>query len=191
MFPLYIRAAVFIAAIILIFLLPAFLMYFLGFKPRENNIDRYIETRCYIAQHDIRKVSCPYECNCNYNINNKYVCDTCYTDCYNGYVHIEYMIGDKKHDIIKPTINRTTEEEIIKVLDHDAPINSYIACSYRKNNHSDITFDLDAEIDNYKSKESAHSYYLGFIFFCMTGGMIFMTWVLGEIIYCVKRYIQW
>lgn len=188
MFPLLIRIIILSIFVTIIFVVPAFLMYFLGYKPRHDKLDAYVNTTCYVLNHDIKKTSCAYQCNCQYDINNRYECETCYNDCYDGYVEVIYIIDNKKYDIIKLTINRSTSVEVASVLDRDAPIDKYIPCRYRKKDHGDITFDEEAKIDNTRAREKEQSFYLGFIFFCIMGTMIIFTWLLGEIGLCVKKW---
>jgi len=158
-----------------------------GYVANRNHNATQIPAECLCIDHLIVKSRCSYSCRCRTitydcgrtNLCSRTVCDTCYKDCYYGYVNL--TIVNVVYDVFKYVIRYDHEHTVINYLNEHFPIGSSTKCYYDKDKHFDISFDL---------KDEEGPYVAGLVF-CLLAALFLVAWGIFEltilIAYCVNR----
>jgi hypothetical protein len=152
-------------------LMPALLLYYLGYEKGNSFNKNAVKTNCLIINHDINMYTDSYSCNCMTDTKGQQLCSTCYTDYYNGYIDVEYEVDNveytKNYQVL---INLASRGQVEDDLNDDYPIGSQIDCYYDKNNPS----------VNKLNKVNTTVFFAFFIIFCIIGGIV----CIGGLIIC-------
>lgn len=177
-----------VVIIVSIICISALLLYFLGIQKDLTWNNNAVRTSCNILNHNIEKQICWHAKVCptstesyttmaeSYQTTTK-LYQSCYSNCYDGYIKVEYVINEKKYDKLFQIYYKS--DYFIYVsngLDNNYPINSDITCYYNKYDHNDAGLSLiDITVN-----------LVFFIIICCIAGSI----LIGSIILFIKMKYQ-
>lgn len=146
MIPFYLRLPLAIFLLLLLALMPALLLRFLGHEVRVDWNENAAETRCEIVDHYTVERTCSETCDCyTYSCGRSapcYSCSTCYYTCYDGYVTVEYWAGDYQYtDSIDVATERSQASALAEARE-EYPLDSESACYYQTDDATDWRFEL-------------------------------------------------
>lgn len=168
----------------LLCLMPALLLYYLGYQARMDWNNGAVQTDCVVVDGYIDIDTCSESCNC-YQVcsgsgNQKSChtnCNTCYYDCYDVYVRVSYSIDNDTNiqSEIKVKNDLRHRHDATKVLEKKYKVGSKKGCYYQEDNPTDVRFSL----------HNPTGYLAGFFIFVILGGLCFICFIGGLIyIYC-------
>ncbi len=160
----YIGLGIFLLTLICC-LMPALLLYFLGYVATNDWNQDAVQTTCTILRNYVVDDRCSYSCNCRKNSNGASTCQTCYYTCYNGLIDVDYV---SNNDTILSTIevyhHVSDRAKVQNDLHANYPISKSVTCYY---DPAEPTFVL---LD-YKNGAVFLAF---FIIFCILGSVIFI-----------------
>lgn len=171
------RGGIILTLVSILCLLPALLLWFLGYKEKGDWNKTAVETNCLITDHKTPERSCSYSCNCHSTCHKSTdgqscstTCSTCYRQCWDEVMVLQY----EYHYIVytKDWVVDTeySEFEASEQLKEDYPIGSEITCYLNPNNPNDLRLELNNI-----------AIFLGFfIVFVILGGLICSGWIVYE-----------
>lgn len=146
-----IKYAIIAAIGLIVLLLPALLLYFLGYVPRDEFNQNSLETQCNVTGYTIGEDTCSYSCNC-YSIctgttDSRHCsthCQTCYYTCYDGYINVLYndTTDTVYNSIILIYNDYRSEGKVVEKLTKKYPINHNIDCFYDQYNPFEVKVKL-------------------------------------------------
>lgn len=141
----------------LLFFMAGMLMFYLGYEETISFNNGLIETKCRVVEHIGPTMhTCSEQCNCvtycsgSGSSQSCYTsCQTCYYDCYDASIRVNYTVTQTNNNIRENTIfsdtlqvanDRRSESSAQRSLD-EYPINYEFICLYDSNNPEDVFFD--------------------------------------------------
>ncbi len=172
---IFLRGAIILLVISVITLMPCLLLYYLGYTPNLDWNQSATITQCKVYDHIITNKTCSVSCNCA-SITSVITCDTCYFECYDGYISVTYAIYNNTIEVIS---NNEFYDNVVDYLNNNYPINESVVCYYQ----SDDPYDVRVNYKNYIV------YLVFFIIFVSLGSLILLVWLSCEIIFkcCYHR----
>lgn len=166
--------AIFIPVSILILcLMPALLLYFLGYVENTEWNNDAVETKCTVIGHKVKDDTCYYTCNCVHSTNT-HTCATCEYECYHGYVDTNYTVDHINYNKTFGVYDSYEEkDDVVKKLNKNYPIGKKIDCYYQKDDPTDIK----------RGHVDTNVFLAFFIIFCIVGFIILVVWISLEL-YC-------
>jgi hypothetical protein len=177
---LLIRGLCVLLAIGIFSLMPALLLYYLGYSSIHSWNRDAVATTCQVINYTIVQHNCSYECNC-YDICVKgctTYCDTCYSTCYDSDIDVSYNTsnGTMFSQIIVYGNQGNPNVTINETLTH-YPMNTTFTCYYESSNPSDVRLSYDTDT----------VYLAFFIVFIVLGGLGLLLWIGLEIGFHLHR----
>ncbi|XWV25973.1 putative orfan [Tupanvirus soda lake] len=158
-------------------LTPALLIYFNGFGEELYWNNNAVETKCNVTNNEIKTEVCYYQCHC-INKGGKRKCQNCHSNCYNGYIYVEYMVSRNEFYAMLEVISHDNDyTNLENKLNEEYPVGYLLTCYYNKKNPNDVRLEL----------ENIDVYLAFFIFFCVVGGFILFGWISYEIYALYRR----
>ena len=138
-------------------LMPALLLYFLGYQAEISWNKNTVETLCTVTGHKI------YGSNCG-----RY-------PCYDGYIYSNYTDYNENYyqELVKVYNGEDTEKKVEEKLENNYPIGSETRYYYKEDDPTDVRIDY----------KTGTIYYVFFIILCVITGLI----PLGCMLFIVKR----
>ena len=162
------RAIIVLLSTAICCLMPALLLYFLGYATPANWNNNALKTTCNITDNYVTAMTCSYSCNCRW-IGKIQRCDTCNRRCYNGYITVTYVDFHEniQYETVEVYSGQPSDYTVQKDLDNNYPTNSQIACYYQKDLTTNVRINLtDTTV-----------FLAFFIVFCCLTGLIIIGWV--------------
>jgi hypothetical protein len=172
---IYWRGLIVIIVISVVFLMPALLLYYLGFEEGITWNRNAVETTCVITNTYIQTDAHPYNCNCT-GTKSRRRCKTCYVNYYDGYIDVTYMADNTSFYKTFQVYSSFKDFAIIENnMINNYPNDGNITCYYNPDNPSDSKLNL---ID-------ASGFLVVFIILCVLSALILFGWLGYE--YCQFR----
>lgn len=170
------RAAIFIPIVLIVCLMPALLMGFLGYEPSVEWNNAAIQGTCTIKENKIEHHRCSYDCNCYYytdsNGNRRERCSTCWRDCYYLDILLEHTHDESPHSKWFTVIWRSTNAYFVQSQSTTAyAVGKTMTCYFHEENLDDIELSL----------KDAPGMLGGTIFFAALGFCVLVAWGILEI----------
>lgn len=155
-----IRGAFVWGTVLICCLLPALLLFFLGYQVRQDWNDSASETTCIVKDN---KVYADGSC---------YIFGRGYYTCYKGYTTVSHIFKDIEYTSEFYIEKDDQERDIVNYLDHAYAIGSDITCWFQKDEPSNIKLELDDS-----------GIFLGFsITFMALSLIIVVLWLVYEVV---------
>lgn len=168
------RAAIIIPVVLVGCLMPALLLYYLGFRDGSEWNNGSVSTECKITGHQVEDDTCPYTCMCTTGVTHmSLTCQICYYDCYNGYIDTTYNVDNISYTHTFRVISGDdSRNDVVNDLNKNYPIGTHIRCYYQEDDPIDIKRELI----------KIHIFHIFFILFCVLGGTTLLVWGIVELI---------
>lgn len=150
-------------------IMPALLLYFLGYVANSNWDRAAIKTSCNVTAHQVEIDTCSYECGC-YRTTSVTLCNTCYYTCFDGYITLDYVTsnGIAYTNTIEIDAGWNYSDDVINDLNKNYPIGNSITCYYNPDNPTNVKLKL----------ANTKVFFGFFIVFCCLGGLIVLGWII-------------
>lgn len=184
---IWIRIIIGISAVAICSLMPALLLYFLGYEKALEWNNSAIQTKCLVLENYVQDNTCSYSCNCyqtcSGSTNSRSChqhCSTCYKICYDGYVTVSYNdTFDNNYKIDLRVYNSYSSSSSLKTkLNKKYPIGSNRDCYYQRENPRDVKLN---------SKKNPGIFLGFFITFLVIGFIGLIVWIIIEMFYCSRN----
>lgn len=181
----YFKLGIILLSIIITSLIPTLLMYYLGYEPNEKFNKNSIQTNCTVTNTYIAKTTCSYLCNCETRCvgvkprNCVQNCNTCYYECFNGFVDFIFETSLTNITSLKKIYtNVRNYNDVLTNLNQNYPLGKHIICFYDNTNPKDMRFELD----------NSTVYFVFFIIFIVIGGIILFGSACFELIRITLKF---
>lgn len=163
-------------------LMPALLLYFLGYQARVIDNQYLMKTNCKIVGDKIYGDQCAYQCDCysrctSYGKNgcNGYIttCSTCYYTCYDGSIAVDYIARNSNYTSEIDIYSGYRSEAILKSdLNANYAVGSLITCYYDSRKVTSVSLSYEST-----------TVYLVFFGIFIALGIIMLISLLGFLLY--------
>jgi hypothetical protein len=173
---LWLRGCCVFLAISIVSLMPALLLYYLGYVPINSWNREATATMCQVVDYTMNQHQCSYSCNCRSMCGFKFgcsrACSTCYSTCYDGVIQVTYRVGNATQ-ISSITVegDQGDPNATLSALTSQYPVGSVIPCYYESTNPSDVRLGFNSD----------HIYLTFFILCLVVGGVIVLIWLAYEL----------
>lgn len=114
-----IRSVIALSIMLICFIMPALLFYYLGYEGPKDWDEKAIKTQCLIIDHFVQRIACGFACNCSGTPKNQ-DCQTCYQPCYDGFIIVSFYTDKinlpNTSTVFNSTYN-TTSDNIVSAID--------------------------------------------------------------------------
>ena len=148
-------------------LMPALLLFFLGYRNSSNWNGNSIRIHCKITDSEVTKDTCHESCHCMY-INDIWTCRTCYYE----YIDVAYHIDNETYHSTIEVYDHEKDKK--RLVNKNYPINDEITCYCNRENHRDVRIGLKNTIVSLAF----------FIIFCCLGGLALISQIVFEMYKC-------
>lgn len=160
-------------------LMPALLLFLLGYEPRMTWNKTSIETECNVTSHVVEQSQCSESCNCRKTCtgttNSRHCsrhCQTCYYTCYDSYITVEYK--DESFSTFRSMIlienDKRRMDKLVNNLNKKYPLYNEITCYYNVDDPNQVKLKLYNPV----------GYMVGGILFLLFGGGLFIFYMVFE-----------
>lgn len=180
---LLIRGCCVLLVIGIVSLMPALLLYYLGYAPIYSWNHDAVATTCQIVGYSVVQHQCSYACDCTQTCAFKFgcsrSCSTCYSTCYDGVIHVTYPTGNiTETSSITVYGNQGNPNATQSDLSSNYLMDSLVRCYYESANPTDVRLGFNSD----------DTYLIFFIIFIVLGGLGVLIWISYEI--CRYRQTQ-
>lgn len=156
-------------------LMPALLLYFLGYQARANWDAGSLKTNCTVISENVYDHTCSYYCNSGYSY-------TCYYTCYDGRLCVTFLTY--KGEFIEASVvayaNQNNQFNVLEDLKENYPINGTTTCYYEYNNPTSVQL----------TRESTTIFTVFFIIFVVLGFLGLFLFIGLEVFLNAKRLCE-
>lgn len=162
------RALIVVGSVLIFCLMPALLLWYLGYLARVSWNDDSIKTTCTIIGHSVKQGICTETCNCYYTTSHT-SCATCEYICYDGLALTTYKTedGTAYNKTFTLVDNYRSEANAEEKLDGKYPIGDKINCYYERNDPTDIR----------TGHKGTRVFLAFFCVFIIIGGLVLLGWI--------------
>lgn len=164
-----IRGLIGLAAVALCCLMPALLLWFLGYVNHAEWNDQSVKTSCFIKDYELLAATCSRSCGCHSTTKTTH-CNTCYYPCTDGLLVLTYDYDGVHYETSLKVVNRASEYDAREWMIENYPKASYTDCFFAPDDPKDVRVELHNV-----------GIFLGFfIVFVILGGLVMIAWAVFE-----------